>query len=283
MLVACAWLLNAQLAHAQGFQLEAELKHGAFHVPGAPNVIVHAGPAFDARAPLRLVVYLHGYSACVRVLMARGDARCKAEDRSTREGWDLGRVHAEAHTNTLFIVPQLAYLKRDGDPGGFARRGELRAFLDELLQGPLASRLGGARSLRDVARIDLVAHSGGYRAALALLERGGIDPPQLHGVVLLDALYGETASFARYVERHLDAGLVFVTVSLPHGKPERESRSLGLQLERKLGAGRVTFVPAAGIATAIARQSIVIAQGIPPHRLVPATQLAEILGALETR
>jgi hypothetical protein len=265
---------------AAGFDLEADLAHGAFRVRGAPNVAVHAGPGFDARAPLQLVVFLHGYSACVRMLMGSGQLRCRAED-TWREGWDLAKHHDDARTNTLFVIPQLAYLKRDGSPGGFDKRGGFRAFLEELLAGPLAEKLGGPRSLRDVARIDLVAHSGGYHAALAILERGGVDR-WLKSLVLFDALYGETPRFAGYVERHGQGSEPFrlIAISLPHGIPDRESSQLFQRLQHRLGSARVTTAEPAEIARRIRAYPIVIAHGTPPHRLVPATHLAGVMAAL---
>jgi hypothetical protein len=273
---------SARVRAQPAFEIEADLPHGAFRVRGAPNVIVQAAPGFDARAPLQLVVFLHGYSGCVRMLMGRGELPCKAGDVA-RPGWDLGRYHAAAHSNTLFIVPQLAYLKRDGDPGAFSRRGGFRAFLEELLAGPLAAKLGGPRTLADVARIDLVAHSGGYHAALAVLERGGIEPKQLRSVVLFDALYGETPGFARYIERHVKDGLQFIVISLPNGTTDRESRVLWQRLERSLGPALVTTAEPVDLVQAIGTHPIVIAHGTPPHRLVPATHLAEVLAALHAR
>lgn len=293
--LACSCAVPLQLpapSRAQeraGFDVEADLVNGAYRVRGAPNVIVHAAPGFDRRQPLQLVVFLHGYSACVRVLMGRGDTACKPND-VLRPGWDLGRYHDAAHTNTLWIVPQLAYLKRDGHPGAFVRDGAFRAFLEELLRGPLAVPLGGVRSLRDVARVDVIAHSGGYRAALAVLERGGLSPRVLRSVVLFDALYGETSSFAREIERRSvaesprdgtqSAVFHFVDISLPNGVPSRESRSLAQRLLRSLGPARVTTALPLQIVEAIETHPIVIATGTPPHRLVPATHLAEVLGAL---
>jgi len=264
-----------------GFDVEADLGTGAFRVRGAPNVSVHAAPGFDARAPLQLVVFLHGYSACVRMLMGRGERRCRADDKQLREGWDLAQHHDDAGTNTLFIIPQLAYLKRDGSPGAFDKRGGFRAFLEELLAGPLAEKLGGPRSLRDVARIDLVAHSGGYHAALAILERGGVDR-WLKSLVLFDALYGETPRFAGYVERHSQGRDPFrlIGISLPHGIPDRESGQLFQRLQHRLGSARVTSAEPAEIASRIRAYPIVIAHGTPPHSLVPATHLAQVLAAL---
>lgn len=271
--------VQAQPSAADGQDIAARLTHAAYRIPGAPSVIVHAPAGFDPHAPLQLVVFLHGYSGCVNVLMGRGEVACKPGE-APREGWDLGRYHDAAHTNTLFVVPQLAYMKRDGRPGAFAQPGGFRAFLEELLAGPLAPLLGGPRKLKDVARIDLVAHSAGYQTAIAIMEDGGLPAKLLASVVLFDALYGETPRYAQYVEQHARKGLRFVDISLAHGIPERESRVLAAELRQTLGPAQVFTCDAAGIAQAVALHPIVFAQGKPPHRLVPATHLAEVLAAL---
>jgi hypothetical protein len=269
---------QAQPPSAAGFEIAAQLEHAAYDNKGVPSVIVHAPAGFDARQPLQLVVFLHGLRSCVSVLMAQGSAHC-GPGTPESEGWDLGRFHDQAHTNTLFVVPQLAYMKHDGRPGKFARPGGFRDFLEELLRGPLASALGGMHTLADVSRIDLVAHSAGYQTALAILEHGGIDASRIRSVVLLDALYNGTDRFAKYVEAHRSA-LQFVVISLPNGTPARESVVLERRLRRSLGAERVTSVDPNGIGEAIARYPIVFAQGKPPHRLVPASHLSEVLSAL---
>jgi hypothetical protein len=267
-------------AEPGGFEVPVQLEHAAFHTPGVPSAIVHAPPGFDPHAPLSLVVFLHGFSCCVPALMSRDPAPCRAGD-VPHEGWDLGRIHDAAHTNTLLIVPQLALLKRDGNPGAFAREGGFRAFLEELLAAaPLAAQLGGPRTLRDVSSIDLVAHSGGYHALLAILEHGGLPSRVLHGVVMLDALYGETPRFAAFIAQHAAEGLHFVSIALPNGTTAHENQVLARTLRARLGASAVTTVSASGIADAIAAHAIVIAEGSPPHRLMPATHLADVLRAL---
>lgn len=263
---------------AAGFQIAAQLDHGAYDIAGAPNVIVHVPRGFDRRAPLQLVVFLHGYSGCVSVLMGHGPARCRPGAAEV-EGWDLGRYHDNAGTNTLLVVPQLAYLKRDGRPGRFGQQAGFRAFLEELLAGPLAGLLGGVRCVNDIQRIDLVAHSAGYQTALAILERGGVDPALIRGVVLLDALYGEAPRFARYLQKQAKY-LQFIDISLPFGVPARESRWLQRKLIRSFGAEHVTSVDPNGIASAISRFKFVFADGRPPHRQMPATHLTEVLEAL---
>ena len=283
------WLVLAPLtAAAQDTQLTAaafeiapRLTHAAYDEKGVPGAIVHVPAGFDARAPLKLVVFLHGLRGCASVLMGRGQVRC-GPGKALDEGWDLAGHHDHAHTNTLFIVPQLAYLKRDGRPGRFGRPGGFRDFLEELLRGPLAGPLGGARSLSDVTRIDLVAHSAGYQTALAILERGGIEPKLIRSLVLLDSMYAETARFAQYVEAHR-ADMQLVVISLPNGTPAREAALLERRLRRSIGAEHVTSVDPNGIGDAITRYPIVFARGKPTHRLVPANYLSVVLSALHKR
>lgn len=275
-------MLLTSLALADGsasFTLPVRLEHAAYRVPGVPSAIVHAPKGFDARAPLALSVFLHGFSCCVAVLLGRGPTPCR-EGESLHEGWDLARYHDDAKVNSLLVVPQLAFMKRDGRPGSFGDAGGFRAFLEELLRGELGQRLGGARGLRDVARVDLIVHSGGYHTALAIMERGGLPRGLLRSVVLLDALYGETPRFARYVEQHARDGLQFVVVSLPNATPQRESRVLLRRLQGSLGADAIAIAGPRDLAQAVADRAIVIAEGTPPHRLLPATHLAELLRAL---
>jgi hypothetical protein len=266
---------------AAAFEIAARLEHGAYNEKGVPSAIVHAPAGFDARAPLKLVIFLHGLRGCASVLMGHGQVRC-GPGAALEEGWDLAGYHDQAHTNTLFVVPQLAYMKRDGRPGRFGQPGGFRDFLEELLRGPLAGPLGGARSLADVARIDLVAHSAGYQTALAILERGGVEPALIRSLVLLDSMYAETARFAQYVEAHR-AELQLVVISLPTGTPAREAAVLERRLRRSIGAEHVTSVDPNGIGDAIARYPIVFARGRPTHRLVPANHLSVVLSALHKR
>jgi pimeloyl-ACP methyl ester carboxylesterase len=239
-------------------------------------VIVHAPAGFDPSAPLHLVVFLHGYNGCVSVLMGSGPCACKSNGPE-RDGWDLGRHHDAAQTNTLFIVPQLAFLQRNGAPGQFGKRGGFRAFLEELLGETLVGRLGGRRTLKDVASVTLVAHSAGYKTALAIAEQGGVRA-QLKAIVLLDALYGETPRYVRVVETQVPRGLRFVSLYLERGPPRVENQRLYRRLKRTLGSS-VEQVDTADIPRAVAARPVVLALGTPPHRLLPEHHLTELLRA----
>jgi hypothetical protein len=265
-------------AAERGFSLAVQLQHAAYHARAVPSAIVSAAAGFDPSGPLHLVVFLHGYNGCVPVLMGQGEMHCRPGDPAT-QGWDLGSYHAAAHTNTLFVVPQLALNQRDGRPGRFELQGEFRAFLEELLEGPLAGPLGRPHSLRDVASVDLLAHSAGYQTALAIMEHGALGG-LLKSVVLFDALYGEGPRFADYIEAHAATGLRFVSIALPNGIPAHENVALLRRLRRTLGTEHVFTSDAEHLAEAIALHPIVIASGTPPHRLVPANHLAEVLRSL---
>lgn len=260
-----------------GFEKAAELKSAAFRTPGAPSVIVHAPAGFDPRAPLHLVVFLHGYNGCVNVLMAHGPSRCK-NGAPERDGWDLGRFHDAAGTNTLFVVPQLALAQRNGAPGAFGRPNGFRAFLEELLGKTLVEPLGRARTLKNVASLTLVAHSAGYQTALAIAERGGVRA-QLKAIVLLDALYADTDRYARLLEAQVPKGLRFTSLYLERGTPRTENQRLYRRLKRSLGSAVQETKPDE-LARAVATKAVVIGLGTPPHRLLPEKHLTELLRAL---
>ncbi len=268
-------------AHAQGagFTLELSPEHSAYALEGAPGAIVHAPPGFDPRPPLHLVVFLHGYSGCARVLMGTGSVTCRPGD-APRKGWDLARRHDEGERNTLFVIPQLAFMKRDGKPGCFGKRGCFKRFLGELLAGPLAQRIGAPRTLRDVASITLVAHSAGFQTALAILEQGGVER-LVHNVILMDALYARARGFAHWVTTTPVKAPRLLSIYLGDGKTSKGSRELYRSARRKLGGGRVAKVGRDGIDAALRTHTLVIAAGRAPHRLVPENYLARVLKALD--
>jgi hypothetical protein len=258
-----------------------QTRAAAFTFAGAPTAVVHAPAGFDPRAPLHLVVFLHGYSGCAEVLMRSGPTRCRPADDVERDGWDLATQHDAAGTNTLFVIPQLAFMRRDGDPGCFARPGCFRRFVEELLARTLAAQLGASHTLDDVGSITLVAHSGGFEAALAILERGDVET-KVRGVVLLDALYGGAERFADWLRGRRKAGVDarLVSVYTGSGNTRRESRELLGRVRRMFGKRSVAQTDTKGIAAELAHTSLVIAPSRAAHKLVPEQHLAQLLAAL---
>jgi hypothetical protein len=167
------------------------------HPPGdAPDVIVHVPSHFDGARPFDLVVFLHGFSSCARAIVARGAAAC-TRGGSAQRGYGLAAAHERAHTNTLLIVPQLAFLARRAEAPRFASGGGFDAMLRELLDGPLRDVTGPGHGVEQLHGVTLVAHSAGYRASAEILA----DPRRRANVtqlVLLDALYAGWDVFAAW-------------------------------------------------------------------------------------
>ena len=126
--------------------------------------------------------------------------------------------------------------------------------------------------MRDVASLILVAHSAGYQTAISIAERGGVRS-QLRAIVLLDALYGETARYARLLEAPGNRGLRLVSLYLKRGTPQRENQRLYARLRRARGADQVRLAEATELEQAIASHPVVFGPGRPPHRLLPQHHL----------
>ncbi|MBV8775668.1 MAG: alpha/beta hydrolase, partial [Alphaproteobacteria bacterium] len=133
-----------------------------------------------------IVVFFHGN-------LARLDADVVRRQRVPQQLADSG-------LNAALVAPQLAVNAADSSAGNFWRPGFFRQYLAEA-----AERLAGlhgapcTRALLDQLGVVVVAYSGGYNPAAYALAVGGAGA-RLRGVVLLDALYGETDKFAAWIE-----------------------------------------------------------------------------------
>ncbi len=252
---------------------ELTLASAAYDEPGAPSVIVHAPPSFDPARPLRLAVFLHGWSGCARVLVHAGSIACREGDRP-REGWNLAGRFDEAGSDALFVVPQLAFLQRSGHPGRFLERGRFRRFIEELL-GALAPRLGPGKTLADVESVTLLAHSAGFETALAILAHG---ETEVRHVVLFDALYAGVEPLAEWALAGADRRLVSLYTG--GGRTARQSRRLALRLQARLGSPAVAFDRDAPLPSLVRDARIVVARSPAPHGQVPARHLPELLTPL---
>lgn len=283
LLLAAAMLVVsvAGRARAQAAWTEAvEVPHAAHVHPGAPSALVHAAAGFDPTRPLQLVVFLHGYMACARMLLDDGPVECRPGE-PPRPGRELGRAHDAAGRNTLFVVPQLAFLQPTGKPGCFAKPGCFRAFLEEALAALPLSRLSPRKRLDDVAAITLVAHSAGYEAALAVLEHGEVDA-LVRDVVLFDALYGEERAYLSWFAAHPQARLL--SLHLRGGRPARNSAALLRAARRRLGHGAAGeldgLVDGPSFSAALAGLRVVTARVEGGHKEQPTRYLTTVLRAL---
>lgn len=250
---------------------ERTLSEAAFDAPG-PSVLVHAPPGFDSAAPLELVVFLHGWSGCARVLAREGEVPCADGERG-RSGWGLNAAFDATGSRALFVVPQLAWLARDGAAGRFAERDGFQRFLTALLQA-LSDRLGEDAV---VGRITLLAHSAGFETALAIVQRGGVD---VEHVVLFDALYRGVEPFlewAREAEAHR-----LVSLYTGSARTASQSRRLGALARRELGEEAVAMDLDAPLPTLLCDHRVVVARARAPHADVPARYLHEVMRGLES-
>jgi len=280
-LATAVWSLAlAASAAAQGAWTEAvQVPHAAHVAPGAPSALVHAAEGFDPSKPLHLVVFLHGYMACARMLLDDGPVECRPGEPLPGRG--LARAHDAAGRDTLFVVPQLAFLQRTGKPGCFAKPSCFRSFLQEVLAALPATRLAGHKSLDDVAAITLVAHSAGYEAALAILEHGEIDT-LVRDVVLFDALYGDELAYLAWFDAHPRARLW--SVHLRGGRPARNSATLLRAARRRLGQDATAKLDdpldEPGLGAALAGRRVVTTRVEGAHRELPTRYLSAVLRAL---
>ena len=156
--------------------------------------------------------------------------------------------------DAALVVPQFAVDALDSsaghfwDPGGFAR------FLDEAA-GQLAAFSGQDRDAFAAMPVVLVAYSGGYNPAAAILSQEGANG-RIAGVILLDALYGATPAFADWLV-HANGRSFFFSAYSPssasgNSELEAELRQRGIGftegLPLRLTRGTVAFLPTGPVA-----------------------------------
>ena len=175
-----------------------------------PAALVYAPPQLDP-GELAVIVYLHGLGNHIENVVR--EAPLSADQPVADLLGQLDRAGCSA----LLVVPELRYDGRTPDPGRFANSGALRLLLAEVLE-KLPPPLSGLR-VEDVRRLLLISHSGGYQAAAALAQRGGVRVDELY---LLDSLYGQEAAFSAI----LDATLAELAAAADRGPRQWAVRRL---------------------------------------------------------
>lgn len=142
-----------------------------------PNFVGHRHPV--------LVVYLHGNQSIL--------------ERDVAERQQIPAQVANANINAFLVAPQFALDALDSNSGNFTEKKYFTKFVKETA--------AQASEWQDNKRLDyqlkhapiiIVAYSGGYLAAANILEKGGVSG-RVKGVILLDALYGQEAVFAKWL------------------------------------------------------------------------------------
>ena len=179
-----------------------DLRSGAFPASGHPDVAVHVPPGFDASRRPGVVLYLHGWQGCVEAALGDVEIPC-TEGGDPRPPGALATQLDESGANAVLVAVELRMDRPSGEPGRLAMPGAGRALLRELFTEHLSEAFGFPLEVDALDRVVIIAHSGGYQAAAALLRFG--DLPRVSEIVLLDALYGGDASFLDFVRGGISA------------------------------------------------------------------------------
>jgi hypothetical protein len=202
------------------------------------SVLLGIPATFDpARRPL-IVVYFHGNQVKL--------------DRDVRGRQQVPRQIAESGLNAVLVAPQFAVDALDSSAGHFWQRGAFREFLNEAARH-LARMWGDEENAREAfatAPVILVAYSGGYLPAAFSLALGGVDD-RIEGVILLDALYGETDKFISWITRRPNSFFVSAYSESTRTENLALQRALAAHqiayessLPRRVGVGTIAFIPA---------------------------------------
>jgi hypothetical protein len=181
------------------------LAAGPFAGSGYPNAVVHFGAQFDPSGPLDLLVYLHGFSNCVLNVVEATGSPC-TPGGGARAAYNLIGQTDTARPTAVLIALQLAYDQRSGADGTLAQANGFKNIITEIVEQKLAPVLAPYRAapltVGDVRAIAMFSHSGGYGALADVLTVGGM-ASVVSDAYLLDSLYGDIASFDRWVQQDL--------------------------------------------------------------------------------
>jgi hypothetical protein len=185
-------------------------RHGLLTIP----------PRFDPRKPAVLIVFFHGNNTIL------------ARDVVARQ--QVPQQLADSGLNAVLVAPQFAKDALDSSAGRFWQPQVFAQFLDEAAER-LAALYGdpSVRGRFHTMPVVLVAYSGGYMPASAAISVGGAND-RIAGVILLDALYGETDIFADWVAKRHSQSFFFSAYS-------RSTLAENLALQQRLAAQSIGF------------------------------------------
>lgn len=174
---------------------------------------------FDPRKPALIVVYFHGNLATL--------------ERDVRFRQQIPRQLADSGLNAVLVAPQLAVDALDSSAGRFWEPGVFSQYVAEA-EKHLTRLYGDERARPLFARMPIliVAYSGGYMPAIFSIQEGGV-ASRLHGVILMDALFGEMDKFSSWLAGKRSAFFVSAYA--------RSSSSENAELQRLLKDQKITF------------------------------------------
>ncbi|MEP7030340.1 MAG: alpha/beta hydrolase [Pseudolabrys sp.] len=199
------------------------------------RVLLHVPAEFNVDHPAVMVVYFHGHGAEL--------------ERDVLHRQQVPAQISTSGVNAVLVAPQFAVDAADSNPGRFSEPGGFARFVHEA-STKLAKLYGDPKKARQFQKMPvvIVAYSGGYLAAAKSIQGGGLGK-RLHGVVLLDALYGELNTFANWIKHSPTSFLVSAYTSSTQRHNQELARILEDQkvpvrsmLDKHLWRGRVAIL-----------------------------------------
>lgn len=217
------------------------LRSAPFPGTGHPDVAVHVPPGFRLDDRPGLIVFFHGHSNCVANVVGSVDSACPP-NTARRGASHLNAQLDAARVNAVLVAVQLRYDTASGDPGALRDANSLDTLLHELFVEHLSPALGARVDVDSFERVVIGTFSGGYIAAAAVLDHGGV--PHISEVDLYDSLYGETAKYRAWFDERLERfaagrpdGTRFVDLYTAGGGTDGNSRTFAAGLRAALTAG----------------------------------------------
>ena len=199
-----------------------------------PRVLLHIPRGFDIRKPGVIVLFFHGHGAKL--------------ERDVLRRQQVPQQISDSGANAVLIAPQLAVDARDSSIGKLWEPGGVKRFLGEAA-GKLAQLYGNPGTKDAFAKMPVViiAYSGGYIPAAWAISSGGLGR-RLEGVVLLDALYGETEKFTNWITNRRSGFFVSAYANSTRSRNqdyEKALTQLNIPVRDRLGSlgqGSVVFI-----------------------------------------
>jgi hypothetical protein len=199
------------------------------------HVLLHIPKGFALRKPALMVVFFHGHGATL--------------ERDVLERQKVAKQLSDSGLNAVLVAPQMAYDAADSSAGKFWQRGAFGRFTGEAAQA-LAKMLGDKKAVRTFASMPvvIVAYSGGFQPAAWSLAHGGLGK-RVKGVVLFDAMYGESSKFQDWITSNRTGFFVSAFLDGTRSRNEDLARSLSAQkiplsgqFDGPLKKGNVVFI-----------------------------------------
>jgi hypothetical protein len=185
------------------------------------DVLLCAAPRVSS-ANAMMVVFLHGNLVKLK--------------RDVVERQRIVTQYLKSGCDGVLVAPQFAVDALDSSAGHFWDADGFARFLDEAAD-KLATYTGADRARFVDLPIVLVAYSGGYNPAAAILSHTAADS-RIAGLILMDALYGEQQTFADWLVQH-NGRVFFFSAYSPSSAAGNlalaaELRSRGIAVEESL-------------------------------------------------